>query len=226
MNDIERQLLPFGVAILDGEPDAHRILADFLEELGEPKQAEWARGKKSRQKRLEFVVALLPASTAMAVGCDFLKHVDDSPEYTILETRELASAGRDADFGNIEALLERLETPRGDGGQGRWNARHNYDRRMNAARSDLGAALRAFSTACSHERRDDHRLARHHANQTRDALRRLSRHAREAAQWLLEHNGYPTRIRSYANMIRELQWQIKHTKTVIETLLTPNRASP
>jgi hypothetical protein len=61
------------LSVLDGEPDAHRLLADLLDEHGERGLAQWARaGKAKRQRRLDFVIAVLPANLSVSLASEFL----------------------------------------------------------------------------------------------------------------------------------------------------------
>lgn len=67
--------LVFALNVLEGEEDAHLILADMLEEAGEHALAEFARAQKgSRHKRLDFVLAILPHRVTLGIVCQFLVH--------------------------------------------------------------------------------------------------------------------------------------------------------
>ncbi|MFK7768142.1 MAG: hypothetical protein AB8B55_13040 [Mariniblastus sp.] len=61
------------VDMLDGVPESHKILADLLEESGDRGLAQWARSRKSNQKkRLSFALAVLPYRKSLQIGCHFL----------------------------------------------------------------------------------------------------------------------------------------------------------
>lgn len=62
-------------AVLDGDRDARKVLADLLEEQGERSLAQWARqGRSPKHRRLEFVLMLLPCRTAIGLAKDFVVH--------------------------------------------------------------------------------------------------------------------------------------------------------
>ncbi len=70
----ESDVLTLILAVLDREPDAHRILADLLEEAGQPGAAQHARAKKSKtQKRIDFALTAMPARLAIGIACEFLQ---------------------------------------------------------------------------------------------------------------------------------------------------------
>ena len=71
MDQIDRYVL--GLAVLEGDRDARRILADLLEEQGDRGLAQWARGCPAKSaRRLDFIIMLLPCPAAIRLGCDFL----------------------------------------------------------------------------------------------------------------------------------------------------------
>jgi hypothetical protein len=57
------------LGLLDDEPDAHRILADLLDEQGERGLARWARRGRP-QHRTEMLLYLLPYFAIVQIGCD------------------------------------------------------------------------------------------------------------------------------------------------------------
>jgi hypothetical protein len=64
------------LAVLNGEEDAHKVLADMLEESGERGLAQWARKSKGGlRKRLDFVLAVVPYTTAVLFACDYVEHL-------------------------------------------------------------------------------------------------------------------------------------------------------
>lgn len=74
--------LSLATGILDGEKDAHRILADMLDESGERGLADWCRAKKSgMRKRLEIVLGVVPHRIAVRLAAEFLRHaIRQTPE--------------------------------------------------------------------------------------------------------------------------------------------------
>jgi hypothetical protein len=61
------------LAMLDGDRDARKVLADLLEEQGERGLAQWARqGRNKSENRLDFALMLLPCREAILLGADFL----------------------------------------------------------------------------------------------------------------------------------------------------------
>lgn len=80
MYDRTRMQLAHGV--LMGEKDAHRVLADLLEETGEPNLAKWARTNKvGVNRKLDFAIAMIPYRFALCLGCDFLAAA--TAQYTV-----------------------------------------------------------------------------------------------------------------------------------------------
>ena len=75
VNDEERCFL--ALSILDGELEAHKILADLLEEEGDAGLANWARSRKGRnhRKRFEISIGVLPAKVNVALAAEFVLHV-------------------------------------------------------------------------------------------------------------------------------------------------------
>jgi len=75
VNDEERCFL--ALSILDGELEAHRILADLLEEEGDAGLANWARSRKGRnhRKRFEISIGVLPAKVDVALAAEFALHM-------------------------------------------------------------------------------------------------------------------------------------------------------
>ena len=75
MDGIDRYVL--GLAVLEGDRDARKILADLLEEQGDRGLAAWARRCKARSKnRLDLAIMLLPYREALRLGSDFAAKVE------------------------------------------------------------------------------------------------------------------------------------------------------
>lgn len=62
------------IALLEGDRQARKILADLLEEQGDRGLAQWAReGRNRPQRRLDLTIMLLPCHLAIGLAADFLK---------------------------------------------------------------------------------------------------------------------------------------------------------
>ena len=65
----------FALSVLQGEADAHKILADILEEQGERGLAQWARKRSSgRGRKVDFVLAVIPYRTCLMLAAEFFAH--------------------------------------------------------------------------------------------------------------------------------------------------------
>lgn len=98
VNDEERCFL--ALSILDGELEAHRILADLLEEEGDAGLANWARSRKGRnhRKRFEISIGVLPAKVNVALAAEFVLHVIQWLERPYPELRSIVA--------NVEVVLK------------------------------------------------------------------------------------------------------------------------
>lgn len=114
----EEDVLTLILAVLDREPDAHRILADLLEEAGQPGAAQHARAKKSKtQKRIDFALTAMPARLAIGIACEFLqsewklryKRYRDVVKL-LDELRAWTAGDPDVDFESARDRLSRLRT--------------------------------------------------------------------------------------------------------------------
>jgi hypothetical protein len=62
------------IALLEGDRQARKILADLLEEQGERGLAQWARkGRNQPHRRLDLTVMLLPCHLAIGLAAELLK---------------------------------------------------------------------------------------------------------------------------------------------------------
>ena len=229
MNADDRQRLQFALEILDRERDAHKILADFLEELGDVGHAQWARSRKnSSRKRLEFAISLLPASAAVQLGCDFIERFVERQRGELHDTgrvlRTLANVrSYQVDETHARSEIEtQAEIIRND--RFLWfrsldpnSTAREVAESANSACSGLANALFAIGAKAEFRDAGDSRKARHAGQQCRLAIRNLCRHARDAAA--------PIRERSYWDRSHwpgindELRWQIEQTKTFVTELL-------
>jgi hypothetical protein len=65
-----------GGALLDGDREARKILADLLEEQGDRGLAQWARGGgNAKHRRMEFALMILPCRGAICLAMEFMQHV-------------------------------------------------------------------------------------------------------------------------------------------------------
>ena len=92
MDSHDRYVL--AIAMLEGDRDARKVLADLLEEEGERGLAQWARqGSHTKLRRLDFALMLLPCRSAMVLAIVFLKHAfktrADNAVYAGFTTRVL-----------------------------------------------------------------------------------------------------------------------------------------
>lgn len=63
------------LSVLNGEKDAHKILADMFEEQGDHANAAFARSdKKKPRKRFELVIGIVPICVSVHLACDFVEH--------------------------------------------------------------------------------------------------------------------------------------------------------
>lgn len=75
MSDSQASRLVLARDLLGGNLEAALVLADLLEEEGDRSSAAWARAKKrSRYKRMDFVIGVLPVLTALQAACDFMAY--------------------------------------------------------------------------------------------------------------------------------------------------------
>jgi hypothetical protein len=66
------------LCVLDNEPEAHLILADLLEEEGEPGSAAFARrAGDDLADRLAAALCVLPMHAMIRLGCNFVEHLLD-----------------------------------------------------------------------------------------------------------------------------------------------------
>lgn len=63
------------LAMLEGDRDARKILADLLEEQGDRGLAQWARqGRHDKRRTLAFALMLVPCRAAIELANDFVIH--------------------------------------------------------------------------------------------------------------------------------------------------------
>jgi len=75
MDTLQTRLM-FALSVLNRDEDARLILSDLLESDGELGMANWARArKKTWQKRLDFVIGILPHRLTLRITSDFMVHI-------------------------------------------------------------------------------------------------------------------------------------------------------
>jgi hypothetical protein len=190
--------LHFALGILDGEPDAHRVVADLLEEQGEPGLADWARGRKNNgRKRLEFAIGLLPPDAAVRLGCDFAEHVLNGVRRTIrvvpqilnavasiresFRARPEATAISDSALSWAEFLVSQELLDLYDENITRWERQFTVLFELRAGLERLSQTVRHVLSANEQRRDGNERKAVHLEHQARVAVRKLARRMREAA---------------------------------------------
>ncbi len=225
----------FALSLLDGDREAHRILADMLEEEGDPGLANWARSRKGkRHKRLDFVLALLPHRISLRIACDFLvqsltmvkqqestgfgmTHQDDSFFPSLLSAvKGIAdwTQGTIADE-TLDEYRHTVASVRADA----YNLRL-IDSTMLTLHGALTYALAADSLAPS-----DPRLSLHHACESRNASRKVAKASRELAKSVIAHRQWqamrsnPRGTENTMEVADLVQWQIDRVKQVIHEAL-------
>ncbi len=210
----------FAIDVLDGAKNSNKILADLLEEAGERGAAQWARSRKGkRQKRLHFVLSILPVKTALALGCDFADHVargDLTPDgqEAIDTIRAWANGG--ATTADSRAALRALSASVGSryAEIGHWAV---------ACVESLKLAAEIASRPAGSGRPSDAKESKRRAEDVNIEVRRLARFAQFAATperprertwgWSLPRESRAKRDPS------ELKWQIERTRQVLLELL-------
>jgi len=191
--------LHFALDVLNGEPDAHRIVADLLEEQGEAGLADWARGRKNNgRKRLEFAISLLPADAAVRLGCDFVEHVLDGLRRSFRAVPQIVNA--------VTSIRDAFQTPfpaapressalqwaefltsadqlnvYAETNVSPWTRQFALLFEMRAGLEELAQSVRHAVSAGEERAAGNERKAVHLEHQSRVAIRKLSRRMREAA---------------------------------------------
>jgi hypothetical protein len=210
------------LSVLDGEPDAHRLLADLLDEQGERGLAQWARKSKgAKLRRLEFVLILLPWRTSLSLGCDFVAHAFGSHNRlnqiispTLTAVRAWA-ADADVEFDAATAKTEIRAISAN-------SFRFPYVVEVcTSLLTALGHATQALA-AESH----DLRIARARTIDTCSEVRRLAQHARKAVETSLQERlqrekGIGWWQHGNDRLVRtaELDWQFEQTHAALAALV-------
>lgn len=213
--------LTLATGILDGEKDAHRILADMLDESGERALAEWCRAKKSgMRKRLEIVIGVVPHRMAVRAAAEFLRHaIRQSPEqfqrlglpaegleFVCVWSGAPASSTRVS----IPNLDEALYILRYDGSNRTFAEDYQFHYRFPAFVGAIRQATLSLYEAVQASRRADSPEAAeagktsHFASETATFARRVARLSTTLAR---------------QNSVDEMRWQVTRTRRVIEETL-------
>ena len=224
----DRYALALGV--LNGDPETNMILADMLDEEGDRALAEWSRTpKKKKNKRLDFVLAVLPYKTGVLLACDFLIR----GLYYHADTDRLLDGVRQVrSWATGEATGTELE--KGClvvSGVPAWQyGIKDIDQTMQA----LHTAAKCAEIAELCEQRGEASQFRKHASEARNAVRRIARAAREIVKPIASQKLWQQRNRNdWVNQLRdkwrgpehiedipdELGWQVSHVEAVVTEML-------
>lgn len=208
MTSTERDYLMFALAVLDGEPGAHKIVADLLEEEGRIGHAQWARSKKSKSRqRLEFAVSLLPADVALRLACDFVEHVLEQcvASEAVLQNRAVFQravddirawirvSGADETESTASEYLEGFASRELDfeisRGFAPWDVQSRVLSVLERIQRALVIAVRDLEAARGLQDAGDDRRARHRSGCAVDAVRKLIRHLGNADLYRVDEPG-------------------------------------
>jgi hypothetical protein len=204
MDSHDRYVL--AIAMLDGDRDARKILADLLEEQGERGLAQWARqGSNKRWQRIDFAIMLLPTRRAILAGAAFLETA-----YSVREGIELAKGCTLAvnrwccgELGNITILSDL---------HGR--VRRTFGRSpvpfVQASRRIFDAVRLTRGSGRSHQMRLE---AEEHGRHDAGDLRHIGKHSQAL------HPPSDSQLQSFASA--NTDWQIDYLKQAFQHLISP-----
>ena len=221
MDQVDRYVL--GLAVLEGDRDARKILADLLEEQGDRGLAAWARKCKGKTSRhLDLVLMLLPARTSVKLGSEFLSaSVADVQGNELLAAQQLTAIVRRWYLGEIDdtnvvsvcrAEISRIQSDRRQTFPIRYSESDSLSlRRMEAHRLALILGLQnvVSATAASDS---NPRLIRHFEQQASHKVREI---AKGTQTWIVPETS------NLGDRCSGLQWQISRTKAVLNHLISP-----
>jgi hypothetical protein len=189
------------LAMLDGDRDARKVLADLLEEQGERGLAQWARqGRNRLERQLDLAIMLLPPEVALILGAEFLDKSAVDSRATLLERSSVVVQRW------VEGTVEDAETLQ-----------------------ILGMQMRLFDPTPSYY--VNNRDAMEHLIQAIHCLISAGRCAtnespHKTAYWRLEAN---QAVRHVSRITRQrgesTNWQVRRTVAQFKNLLT-SQASP
>jgi hypothetical protein len=209
------------LAVLEGEKDANKILADLLEDSGQRGLAQWARARKGKlRKRLDFVLAILPYEVVAQLACDFVDHLG-ATRLTSMGKR-LVKATRD--------LLERKQpTDQWIAWTQGWHVlpqeelllRQWLPRPIENCLTSLWLLGQKTLTVIWHDQQHEPKATAQAAKEVQAEACRVARLAREAAGLPKQQGspGWAYNVTASHSDPRELQWQIEHTKRALQAVL-------
>jgi hypothetical protein len=200
MSASDRYIL--ALALLGGDRAARSVLADLLDEEGEPDLALFARrARHSREGDLDLTLRLLPEREAVLLGCDYLDHLLglDGGYYRhqwllaqMSEVRRLVSRGGPGD--HLSAAVLKLWYFVSD---------RQHGPVLDEAVHAMGQSLQALHARAAGEP---------HECSAGIAVASAARHLRKSSKaW-----GPP---RETKRQRRELEWQIKRAQQVLQELI-------
>jgi hypothetical protein len=215
------------LAILEGDRDARKVLADLLEEEGERGLAQWARGgSNQKHRRLEFALMLLPGRVGIELAIVLVQHAFSSKADATIhdglsvhifdwlrgEISGVAVVDRCREF--IASMPEswgvRLRGARNVG-------RHNAN--LKEAVQSLAAAVESAVQADLAEQGDAVTgTPRHWEMMSRQHLRAVLRAGQNQAQ--------PKRRPASPPPLTEVDWQLEMTKSLFNQLLSEGSPWP
>lgn len=213
MDGIDRYVL--GLAVLEGDRDARKILADLLEEQGDRGLADWARRCKGKSnRRLDLAIMLLPCQCALKLASECITQA----AVERLE-REFAKAASDAinawclgeiEIGKVVSICQNAlrKTPS--------NPVHMYntifENRQDQARRFYVKAVEnvgfSFEAATL-----DPRLIHHFESQANQSVREVVR--------ITQTSIAPAAVESKERRLSGLEWQVAFTKGIFNHLISP-----
>jgi hypothetical protein len=213
--------LTLATDILEGEKDAHRILADMLDESGERALAEWCRAKKSgMRKRLEIVIGVMPHRMAVRLAAEFLRHaIRQTPEQfqrlgLPVEALEFVCVWSGAPASSIGLSISNLDEALNILGHDDSNRTFAENYRFYVEFPHFTGAIRVATLALyeavqSSQRADSPEAAEigktsHFASETATFARRVARLSTTLAR---------------QDSVDEMRWQVTRTRRVIEETL-------
>lgn len=176
MDQVDRYVL--GLAVLEGDRDARKILADLLEEQGERGLAQWARrsGGKDHQ-RLDLAIMLLPHREALWLACDFATQAATGqvPTHPMALVRYVANAAREWLLEKVDDSIFEQEVPNNLDNMGRRPDALGLMRDAQQLCDEILAATRNVVQAARCRTAGYSRLAHHWETMTKQSVRRVTR---------------------------------------------------
>jgi hypothetical protein len=207
------------LAVLEGEKDANKILADLLEDSGQRGLAQWARARKGKlRKRLDFVLAVLPYEVVVQLACDFVDH---------LGATRLTSMGKRLVKATRDLLDRKQPTDQWIAWTQGWHilpqeerlSRERLPRPVGNCLTSLWLLGQKALTVIWHDQQHEPKATAQAATEVQAEACRVARLAREAAGLRQESPGWAYNATTPHSDPHELQWQIEHTKLALQAVL-------